>query len=338
LAKTSETDATQVAVKPPAKASSSVDSSPTQVMTRRRQGADGRRSVIVRFLPWLLLLGILIIVVCFLAFRREAHRPPAEPPEKSAASDPLLTNSIGMKLALIPAGEFLMGSPPNEKGRSHEERVPHHVQVSRPFHMGIHEVTRGQFRQFVDATNWQTQAEKSRKQDSWRSNRQFEQDDNHPVLFVSWTDAQEFCRWLSHKEGRNYRLPTEVEWEYACRAGTATAFHQGDSLTSQQANIDDAPGPSRGRTTPVGSFPSNAWGLYDMHGNVWEWCQDAVHVLPPKASLPDDTALHFKVEKRVLRGGSWDSPGRVCRAAVSSTYSPGHNSNYLGFRVVMVTR
>jgi len=208
-----------------------------------------------------------------------------------------------MKLVLIPAGEFLMGSPEGE-GET-DEHPQHEVRITRPFYLGVTEVTRGQFRLFVDGSAYKTEAEKDGKggyglieepkkfeqnpRFTWQ-NPGFEQTDEHPVVNVSWNDAQAFITWLSQKEGKTFRLPTEAEWEYACRAGTKTAYFSGDDAETLAAfgNIADATASekhpewtwsiaARDRyvyTAPVGRFRANAFGLYDMHGNVTEWCQD----------------------------------------------------------------
>jgi formylglycine-generating enzyme required for sulfatase activity len=203
-----------------------------------------------------------------------------------------------VELARIPPGAFLMGSPKDEPDRGDDERQ-HEVEITRAFGLGVHPVTLGQFRAFARATGYHTQAEREGGAYRWtgsdweldaRTNWQnpgFSQDDTHPVVGVSWNDAQAFCTWLTQTEsGRVYRLPSEAEWEYACRGGAPEAypFHVGQplhSLSSTQANFHGdypyggaAKGPYLQRTTPVGSYPPNGWGLYDLHGNVWEWCAD----------------------------------------------------------------
>jgi formylglycine-generating enzyme required for sulfatase activity len=220
-----------------------------------------------------------------------------------------ITNSIGMKLTPIPAGEFLMGSDESDEDAIDAEfldkaagkKQKHRVRITRPFYLGVTEVTRGQFRRFVDEASYQTEAEKDGRggygwdektekveanpKFTWR-NAGFEQTDHHPVVNVSWNDAQAFIAWLSRKEGKSYRLPTEAEWEYACRAGTTTRFSFGDDQEGLAAfgNIADATAKEKypkwtwalaGRdgyvyTAPVGRYNPNAWGLFDMHGNVWE--------------------------------------------------------------------
>jgi uncharacterized protein (TIGR02996 family) len=252
---------------------------------------------------------------------------------------PRLRNHIGMELALIPSGVFLMGSPPDEAERMDDEQQ-HEVEITRPFGLGVHPVTVGQFASFARATGY--------GQTDWQ-NPGFPQDDRHPVVKVSWDDAQAFCAWLTKTEsGRVYRLPTEAEWEYACRAGAPEAypFHVGQplhSLSSTQANFDGgfpygggAQGPYLGRTTPVGSYPPNAWGLYDLHGNVRELCADwyeyAYHRQSPRRDPPGPP----EGSDRVIRGGCWAECGQDCRAAHRDWDEPAFRSEHLGFRVALV--
>ena len=184
-----------------------------------------------------------------------------------------------MKLAPIPPGKFLMGSPDNETGRNASEGPQHEVVLTGPFYMGVHDVTVGQFKAFVKETGYQTEkgggayrfADGSWQLDplaNWQ-NPGFEQSDDHPVVCVSWNDANAFCNWLSKKEKRMYQLPTEAQWEYACRAGTTTAYSFGDDPKDlgDYAWYQDNSG---NHTHPVGGKKPNPWGLYDMHGNVWQ--------------------------------------------------------------------
>jgi formylglycine-generating enzyme required for sulfatase activity len=219
------------------------------------------------------------------------------------AENSFVSKATGMKFVRIRPGKFLMGSPKDEKDRSDDEEQ-HEVEITRPFALGVYAVTRGQFRKFVEDDSYRTEAEKDGKggygwdadknewkQDpkyTWR-NPGFEQTDEHPVVEVSWNDAKAFCAWLGRKDGRTYRLPTEAEWEYACRARTTTRFHFGDDEEdlARFANLADASlrrATKKGWgikaddgyafTAPVGRFKANPWGLYDMHGNVWQWCED----------------------------------------------------------------
>ena len=190
----------------------------------------------------------------------------------------IISNTLGMKFAWIPPGTFLMGSPPREEGRTLVE-AQHQVTLNKGFYMGIYPVTQADW-QAVMGNNPSdyTDVKHPVRKASWLESilgikpREKIVDANHPVEMVSWYDCQEFCTKLSQKDGRFYRLPTEAEWEYACRAGTTTPYHFGDTRPyTIKANC--RPGkPHDMQTTPVGIFPPNIWGLYDMHGNVWEWC------------------------------------------------------------------
>jgi len=278
-----------------------------------------------------------------------------------------ITNSIGMKLTLIPAGEFLMGSPDTDKDADDDEKPQHRVRITRPFYLGVHEVTRGQFRRFVDDSGYQTEAEKDGKGGlGWNEeagnfeqnprytwlNPGFEQTDLHPVVNVSWNDAVAFAEWLGRKEGKIYRLPTEAEWEYACRAGTTTRYFCGDDPEglAEVGNILDASfrekyPDSRSTiaardgfvyTAPVGRYRPNAWGLHDMHGNVCEWCWDWYGKDFYKASRVDDPAGPLEAALRVGRGGCWTSIPRLCGSAYRIRDPPINRYSSLGFRLARV--
>jgi outer membrane protein assembly factor BamB len=253
-----------------------------------------------------------------------------------------VTNSIGMKLVRIPAGQFLMGSPDTDASARDDEKPQHQVRITRPFYLGTYEVTQQEFERvmgrpcsFFSPTG--AGADRVKGLDSAR----------FPAEQVRWYDAVDFCRKLSalpeeKKASRVYRLPTEAEWEYACRAGTTTAFAFGDSLSSTQANFDGnfphggaKKGPFLTRTTRVGSYKPNAWGLYDMHGNVWEWCADWYGREYYKHAPPDDPAGPRKGAVRVIRGGEWYGDARDCRSAFRYADLPGGVFYVLGFRVVM---
>jgi formylglycine-generating enzyme required for sulfatase activity len=208
-----------------------------------------------------------------------------------------------------------MGSPEGEKGRYENERQ-HWVTLTKGFYLGVHEVTQAEWKAVMGGDN----------------NPSHFKGDELPVDIVSWDNAVAFCRKLNAKEGWSedkgwrYQLPTEAEWEYACRAGTETPFHFGDTLSTDWANYD------RQKTTPVGSFNRpNAWGLHDMHGNVWEWCADWYAEYPEK-DLTDPKGPKSG-DDRVCRGGSWLNPVVCCRAASRDRYKPGAGYTYLGFRV-----
>jgi formylglycine-generating enzyme required for sulfatase activity len=229
-----------------------------------------------------------------------------------------------MKFVPIPAGRFLMGSLDAEPDLFEDEELQHDVIITKPFHLGIHPVTQAQYEAVMG------------------NNPSHFGGAYMPVETVSWEDAVRFCARLSKKEGKEYRLPTEAEWEYACRAGTTTATALGDALSSAQANVIGenpygvaAKGPSLGKTMPVGSYPPNAWGLYDMYGNVWEWCADWYGEYP--AGAVTDPTGPMSGTGRVLRGGSWIGGGHDCRSACRFRNAPGSRYPDLGFRVVSVS-
>jgi formylglycine-generating enzyme required for sulfatase activity len=197
-------------------------------------------------------------------------------------------------------------------------------------------VTVGEWRVFVASTGWRASGETD-----WDAPG-FAQTDRHPVVGVNWFDAVRYVRWLSEATGKSYRLPSEAEWEYACRAGTKTAFSFGDTITTDQANYDGnftynggPRGEYRRGTTPVGAFPANPWGLFDMHGNVWEWVQDVVHDNYDGAPL-DGSAWDEGGDqaRRILRGGSWLYNPRYLRSALRNGFSAALSNDIVGFRIV----
>ena len=247
-----------------------------------------------------------------------------------------MTNSIGMKLTLIPAGEFAMGSPENERGRDRDEEQ-HRVRISKPFYMGVYPVTQTEYASIIGRNRdlFFSQEGSFKVRVAGLNTSRF------PVEGVSWDDAQEFCRRLSKKEGKTYRLPTEAEWEYACRAGTTSKYNLGNQISPHEANIDglrvfngDSKGPALGRPTTVGSYTANAFRLYDMHGDVWQWCQDWYGENYYLSSSPDDPQGPSVGSFRVIRGGSWQSDVFVCRSAFRHAVEPVYRLNYLGFRAV----
>ncbi len=273
-----------------------------------------------------------------------------------------------MRLVLIPAGTFPMGSPDEDKDARGDETPQHPVRITRPFYLGVSEVTRGQFRRFVDDAGYRTEAEKDGKgglgyneetnkweqspRYTWRSPG-FEQTDEHPVVNVTWNDAVAFAQWLSRKEGKSYRLPTEAEWEYACRAGTTTRFTNGDNAEGLAVvgNVKDRTAkekyPNWSTTirardgyvfaAPVGRFQPNAFGLYDMHGNVGEWCSDGYDVDYYQQSPRDDPQDALGTSDRVVRGGGWyQLPGNN-RSATRWHWRAGARYSHLGFRVALVS-
>ncbi len=221
--------------------------------------------------------------------------------------DTLKSGGEGPKMVVIPAGKFKMGSPSSEPERDDDEWPQHEVRIERPFAIGQYEVTFEEYERFAEATG-------RRKPDDagWGRGRR-------PVINVSWDDAVAYAQWLSAQTGATYRLPSEAEWEYAARAGTETPFHFGERITTDQANFNgnstyngSAKGEYRKKTVAVGSFPANAFGLHDVHGNVWEWVQDCWHD-DYKGALDDGSAWESgECAGRSLRGGSWSyRPGWV---------------------------
>ena len=233
-----------------------------------------------------------------------------EPTKKESSGKEEITDlgkDVKLEMILIPAGKFVMGSPASEKGHRVNE-TQHEVTLTKPFYMGKYEVT----------------------QDQWDAvmvnNRSFYRGPKLPVTSVSWENCQEFIKKLNAKTSGGYRLPTEAEWEYSCRAGTATAYSNGDIITKNDSNVEGL------STKVVGSYKPNAFGLYDMHGNVWEWCEDWKVDYPKEAVI--DPKGPEAGKNRVLRGGSFTGVGMHSRSAnwfdnLPSTW----NIDYLGFRL-----
>ena len=309
----------------------------------------------------------------------------------SACATPArLTNSLGMQMVLIPSGEFTMGNAASAQEMSQlypayeprrlqdlkDETPPHRVRITRPFYMASHEVTVGQFRQFLAASghvpesvadgtgaygyNPRYDPATTRRGDafegrdprySW-ANPGFAQTDAHPVVNVTWNDAVALARWLSQAEKRRYRLPTEAEWEYACRAGTRTQYHSGDEPASLAgvANVFDADSavnwpawqafalPTHDGfafTAPVGTFAPNAFGLHDMHGNVWEWTADWHDDTYYARSPRDDPQGPAEGGVKVRRGGSWHTWPLYARCAYRNWNAPDTRYTLVGIRLVM---
>ena len=249
------------------------------------------------------------------------------------ATPPALTLDLGggvtMDLVPIPAGEFMMGSPSSEAKRNDDE-TRHRVRISKPFYMGKYEVTQAQW-EAVMGTSGSQQRDKANKARSLHG-----EGAQIPMYYVSWEECREFCRKLSQKVSRDIRLPTEAEWEYACRAGTSTAYSFGDEQGSlgryawYTSNND-------GESHPVGGRQPNGWGLYDMHGNVWEWCADWYDSEYYQKSPQADPTGPGSGAYRVLRGGSWVNHDYNCRSAYRNGAMPDYRSNDFGFRVAAGT-
>jgi formylglycine-generating enzyme required for sulfatase activity len=271
-----------------------------------------------------------------------------------------ITNSIGMKLVLIPKGAFEMGSTKAERQDVltllKEKKMPdwlkaegpqHKVEISKPFYMGIYEVTQAQYEKVVGKNPSYFSVRGAGKEEVEGLDTS-----NFPVESVSWADAMHFCKELTAFDNKmgfhwEYRLPTEAEWEYACRGGGSSAnpFHFGRSLSSTQANIDGnypyggaEKGPKLQRTCKVGSYEKNRFGLYDMHGNVWEWCSDWYGEDYYKNSSDKDPKGPDDGKVCVVRGGSWSGNSQHCRAAYRDGEDPGVRYNIIGFRVVACKR
>ncbi len=269
-----------------------------------------------------ILLSVLLLVAS--CSRRHRIVPPG--------ADVLdLGGGVRMKLALLPAGSFLMGSPIGEQDRDPDEGPRHEVTISRPFRIGVHEVTQEQYRAVM-----------GRNPSTFTGLR-------HPVEGIWWSDAVEFCRLLSDSTGQIVRLPTEAEWEYACRAGTRSRFSFGDDYsglsrygnygeradTSGQSDVDVKDDGGHAATALVGSYAPNPWGLHDMHGNVFEWCGDYYADRYPDGPRQDPKGPPWG-PYHVLRGGSWSSPGWMCRSAYRHRFTADGRFNHLiGFRVVV---
>ncbi|MFM6881969.1 MAG: formylglycine-generating enzyme family protein [Dolichospermum sp.] len=237
---------------------------------------------------------------------------------------------LELEMIAIPGGTFLMGSPKNEEGSINSEKPQHEVTI-KPFLMGKYSVTQKQ---------WRTVAALEKVNIDLASYPSYFEGDNCPVEQVSWHDAIEFCARLSNYTKKPYRLPTEAQWEYACRAGTTTPFHFGDRITTDLANYDGnytygdgLKGVHRKGTTDVVLFPPNLFGLHDMHGNVWEWCQDDWHDNYEGAPI-DGSAWISLTNRKVLRGGSWNYYPVLCRSASRNWDNAKFNYNNFGFRVV----
>jgi eukaryotic-like serine/threonine-protein kinase len=233
-----------------------------------------------------------------------------------------LSEGVALDLVAIPGGEFVMGDD-----RHHPDERPVHRVTVPSFFMSKYAITQAQYRSLMGA------------------DAGFGLGADYPIERVSWDEAIKFCTQLSQQTGDRYTLPSEAQWEYACRAGTQTAFHFGETITTEVVNYNgDFPyagaptGENRERATPVGSFPPNQFGLYDMHGNVWEWCLDEYR--PSYQNAPFDGSVWTTSDaprdpKRVMRGGAWDYVARGCRSAVRGSLAPRSRVAGCGLRVVL---
>ncbi|MBF0376728.1 MAG: SUMF1/EgtB/PvdO family nonheme iron enzyme [Desulfamplus sp.] len=274
--------------------------------------------------------------------------PPVITKREPQAGDIIDGSLPNMQFAYIPPGEFMMGSPADEPDRSDDESR-HRVKLTKGFYMQTTEVTRGHWQSFVAETHYKTEAETGGGVQEWDESGEgiitkpgdwlyvgFSQTNSHPVTCISWNDIQKFLEWLNQKDNKLYHLPTEAEWEYACRAGTTTPFNTGKCLSTDEANYDGSNYPldgcSKGNykktTLPVGSFSSNKWGLYDMHGNVSEWCSDWDGGLT-------DVGVEDSSCCRIIRGGGWNISASGCRAASREIYNQSYRNVAVGFRLVL---
>ena len=252
-----------------------------------------------------------------------------EPPKVAVApailpTAPLtdITNSIGMKLQLIPAGNFTMGSPDSEKGYTEREQQ-HPVRITKAFFLGKYEVTQGEWQAVIDSK-------------PWKGRDNVKEGDDYPATYVSWEDAVNFCKRLSRKEGIGYRLPTEAEWEYACRGHSATRFHFGDDegKLGEHAWYDkNAAAAGERYAHRVGLKRANSFGLHDLHGNVSEWCNDWFDAKYYSKSPADNPQGSVAGLYRVLRSGCWFNGSVECRSAMRHWSSPSSRDKNLGFRL-----
>ena len=283
------------------------------------------------------------------------EKPNVEPPTSAGASRTLSIAGVETNFRWCPPGTFTMGSPMSEERRDDDERQ-HEVRLTKGFWVCEVPVTVAAFRKFVDETGYKTEAEKAGDKYTWLKpgfsgdiEYSFEQKLSHPVVCVSWNDAQSYIKWANEKyapSGMKIQLPSEAHWEYACRAGSKTAYWWGNAPEDGKgkANVADASAKKKFPdwstfsfvdgyvyTSPVGSFEANAWGLYDMHGNVWEWCSDWYGDYP-SGDATDPTGPQ-NGSSRVYRGGGWDSTSGNCRSADRGRNTPEYRSICLGFRL-----
>jgi formylglycine-generating enzyme required for sulfatase activity len=274
------------------------------------------------------------------AARRDAEEKAAAAAEEQRRSTPGAEFRDGEGLPLmvtIPAGTFRMGSLDNEKDRLDSEGPVREVRIAQPLAVGKYPVTVGEFRRFIEATGHDTGSSANiwtgfEWEDTpgrgWRSPG-FAQDDTHPVTCVNWHDAVAYAEWIAKVTGRPYRLLSESEWEYACRAGTQTRYAFGDEISTDKANFNNA----KGGTTPVGAYPANVFKLHDMHSNVWDWCQDCWNANYNGAPTDGSARTTGDCSLRVLRGGSWYNDPQKFRSAFRLGGDPTNRSSVTGFRL-----
>lgn len=340
-----------------------------------------------RFFPILVLALLCLVPFAFLAADHDANQTQSQDVSKSD----VITNSLGMKLVRIAAGEFMMGAEEDQEATkaafpyADPELLPresprHKVRITKAFYMGQYEVTLAQFMTFRKEAHYKIDAEDGKSMTGYGKNGEqiestefrpwapgWKVEPDHPVGYVSWNDAVAFCDWLSRKEKKKYRLPTEAEWEYACRAGTNSRYSCGNNPealigfanTSDQdravlfpgkmVDVFDKAGKKSGQqipypflsgrdgfawTAPVGRFKPNNFGVYDMHGNSWEWCSDWFGENYYRESPTDDPKGPAKGEVRVSRGGAFDNSPFTLRCARRDGGTPESHDNHDGFRIV----
>ena len=280
---------------------------------------------------------IAVVLLAAAAAHGQMQTPPGCSPARaaSAAADGwanyVVHAKTGIELVRVPAGRFTMGAT----GASSAAEPPHQVTIALPFYIGRTEVTNAQYRRFVDATGYDGKPDTDPAYDlylrHWRGQGLMSTADEYPVVWVSWLNANAFCHWAG------LALPTEAEWEYACRAGTATTYYNGDDPKGFDA-IGWALANSNALTQPIGQKQPNAWGLHDLLGNVWEWCEDD-YVWRYDGAPADGSARigNPRAMTRLLRGGSWSNASWpvVCGSASRFNSAPGNASNDVGFRVVL---
>ncbi len=282
---------------------------------------------------------------------------------------PIINNTLGMNFVHIKPGTFNMGSP-EELALSNHEKL-HKVTLTKAFYLQKAEVTVGQWRHFAEEDGYKTEAEKEnwswchakknwkipgilpawswqKKPGGYWDNPGFYQTESHPVTCVSWNDTQAFIKWLNRKDKKKYRLPTEAEWEYACRAGSETTYSFGECISKKHVNYNTQRFETvkfllkKNRTQVAGYYPVNPWGLYNMHGNVWEWCEDYCEWNEMNKEIITDTyvdnvsdSICKRGNGRIMRGGSWFYSKTSCRSSHRRHKKPNERASGVGFRLVI---